>query len=104
MPGMAPTPGCARRLALWGADLYRRHPATDLGMVAGDGTIAAAAVVGSRPSPEAHAPRQRAPSGWRQGARARPARGKLADDLLARGKRGRAELALCPGSGAGSTS
>ena len=36
-----------------------------------------------------------------EGACARPAGGTLADDLLARGKRGSAEFALCPGSGAG---
>ena len=36
-----------------------------------------------------------------EGACARPAGGKLADDFLARGKRGSAEFALCPGSGAG---
>src|SRR4051812_17196913 len=41
-----------------GAELCRRHPAADLGMASGDGTTAAAALVGSRPSPEAHAPRQ----------------------------------------------
>src|SRR5215213_4784955 len=84
-----------------GADLYRRYPAADLGVAAGDGTIAAAAVVGSRPSPEAHAPRRGAPSGERQGTGARPACGKLADDLLARGNRRSADIALCPGSGAG---
>src|SRR4051812_1685924 len=100
MPDMAPIPGCARRSTLW-ADLYRRHLTADLGVAAGDGTLAAAAVVGPRPSPEADAPRHRAPSRWRQGARARLACGKLADDLLARGKRGNADLALCPGSGAG---
>ena len=41
-----------------GLSLCRRHPAADLGMAAGDGTAAAAALVGSRPSPEADAPRQ----------------------------------------------
>ncbi len=33
-------------------------PAADFGMAAGDGTAAAAALVGSRPSSEADAPRQ----------------------------------------------
>ena len=36
-----------------------------------------------------------------EGACARLAAGELADGLLARGRRGRADLALCPGSGAG---
>ena len=35
-----------------GAELCRRHPAADLGVAAGDGTAAAAALVGSRPSPK----------------------------------------------------
>ena len=39
-----------------------------------------------------------------QGAGARLAAGKLADGLLARGNRGRADLALCPGSGASGAS
>src|SRR4051794_11525273 len=38
-----------------GAELCRWHPAADLGVAAGDGTPAAAAVVGARPSPDADA-------------------------------------------------
>jgi SRSO17 transposase len=45
-----------------GTGLCRRHPAAKFGVAAGDGTAAAAALVGSRPSPEADAPRHRAPS------------------------------------------
>src|SRR4051812_21971323 len=41
-----------------GADLYRRHTAAEFGVAAGDGTAAAAALVGSWPSPEADAPRR----------------------------------------------
>ena len=41
-----------------GAELCRRHPSAEFGVAAGKGTAAAAAVVGSRPSPEADAPRQ----------------------------------------------
>src|SRR3954468_8966503 len=48
----------ARRDRRSGAELCRRHPAAEFGVAAGDGTAAAAALVGSRPSPKADAPRQ----------------------------------------------
>src|SRR3954453_6263033 len=73
-------------------------------MAAGDGTAAATAPVRSRPSSEADAPRRRAPAGQRQGACARLAADKLANGLLARGKRGSADIALCQGPGAGGAS
>ena len=39
-------------------ELCRRHPATEFGMAAGDGAAAATALVGSRSSPKADAPRR----------------------------------------------
>src|SRR4051812_16975370 len=45
------------RASQTGSELYRRHPAADLGVASRDSTATAAAVVGARPSPDAHAPR-----------------------------------------------
>src|ERR1700716_2665544 len=93
--------------AAYGTDTWLRDAIGALGLayIAGIQPQTSVWAPGTAPPPtQAHAPPCRSPSGQRQGARARPARGKLADDFLARRNGGTAGVALCPGSGAGSAS